>query len=305
MSNILTIDEVSKAYGQHVALDKASFEVDRCSVFALLGPNGAGKTTLLRIINSILLPDSGTVSIDGHKAELGVTTRMLGYMPEERGLYPKMSVEEQILYFGILKGCDKANLHRNMREYMDLFQMPKEVLRRRVEELSKGNQQKVQVISTIVHEPQLVILDEPFSGFDPLNGRLLTDVIHRLRERECTVLLSSHNMNAVEEMASHIALINQGKVVLNGELKAIKEANRSGLLSITTDKPIDIKVAAEAPAIQQITPTEEQNSYLINPAEGVSNAAIISDIARQADILRFNVVMPTLTELFLKYTTQS
>lgn len=307
MINILEINGLTKAYGEHKALDNVTLNVEKGSIFGLLGPNGAGKTTLLRIINSILVADSGTVKIGGEAASLGVTTRRLGYMPEERGLYPKMRVDEQVMYFGLLKGADKQTLQRNMREYMDIFAIAESDRHRKVEELSKGNQQKVQIISTVVHQPDLIILDEPFSGFDPLNGRLLQDLIKHLQERESTIILSSHNMPAIEEMATHIALINKGKLLLDGPVDDIKEANRTGILGVTTAAPLSLELAMDSPAIAAIESTTSQRrrafSYLITPAQGATNNDVLSALTLQGNILRFEEILPSLNDLFIKYTT--
>ncbi|MCM1005047.1 MAG: ATP-binding cassette domain-containing protein [Prevotella sp.] len=304
--NILEISNLNKAYGEHKALDNFSLNVKKGAIFGLLGPNGAGKTTLLRIINTILVPDSGSVLINGQKAELGVTTRHIGYMPEERGLYAKMRVDEQIMYFGLLKGCDKQTLQRNMTEYMDIFNIPENDRHRRVEELSKGNQQKVQILATVVHRPELIILDEPFSGFDPINGRLLTQLIARLREQNSTIILSSHNMPAIEEMATHIALINKGRLLLDGEVDDIKEKSRSGHLYVVTSAPLSVELALDSPAIQEIEPAVSKRkntfAYRILPKLGASNNDVISAVSLQGNILQFEELMPTLTELFIKYT---
>ena len=305
--NILEIQNLSKTYGERKALDNVCLSVEKGAVYGLLGTNGAGKTTLLRIINSILVSDSGSVKIAGKEAELGVTSSMLGYMPEERGLYPKMRVDEQVLYFGRLKGVSLDVLRRNMSEYMDIFDIAECDRHRRVEELSKGNQQKVQILSTIVHEPQLIILDEPFSGFDPINGQLLTNLISRLRERECTVILSSHNMPAIEEMATHIALVNKGKILLDGDITDLKHANKSGEIAVTVSMPISEELALDSPAIKSITRMADNKhrhgvNYSIRPAENACNNDIILALALQANILRFEEVLPSLTDLFLKYT---
>ena len=228
-------------------------------------------------------------------------------MPEERGLYPKMRVDEQVLYFGRLKGVSLDVLRRNMSEYMDIFDIAECDRHRRVEELSKGNQQKVQILSTIVHEPQLIILDEPFSGFDPINGQLLTNLISRLRERECTVILSSHNMPAIEEMATHIALVNKGKILLDGDITDLKHANKSGEIAVTVSMPISEELALDSPAIKSITRMADNKhrhgvNYSIRPAENACNNDIILALALQANILRFEEVLPSLTDLFLKYT---
>lgn len=307
--SILEISHLVKTYGERRALDDVSLTIGRGAIFGLLGPNGAGKTTLLRIINSILVADSGRVLIAGREAELGVTTRTIGYMPEERGLYPKMRVDEQIMYFGRLKGCDTETLRRNMAEYMDIFNIPQSDRRRKVEELSKGNQQKVQILATVVHQPELIILDEPFSGFDPINGRLLTQLIARLQERDSTIILSSHNMPAIEEMATHIALINKGRLLLDGDVGEIKEANRTGELEITVSAPLNLALALDSPCIREISPAASHRknacAYRIVPAPGASNNDILGAIAMQGNILRFEELLPSLTELFIRYTNTS
>lgn len=308
---ILEIRDVCKAYGTHIALDHVSLNVEEGSVFGLLGPNGAGKTTLLRIINSILVHDEGTVLIGGQEAELGKTSSMLGYMPEERGLYPKMRVDEQILFFGLLKGVDKATLKANMNEYMDIFQISASDRHRKVEELSKGNQQKVQIISTIVHDPCLIILDEPFSGFDPINGQLLNDLIDRLRERNSTIILSSHNMPAIESMATHIALINHGRVLVNGNLEEIKNANMPGTIELATATELSLPAAIASDAIAEIEPARQRHEgrrgfhYLVRPAQGGSYNEVLDAVAMQSQILYFAESIPTLSDIFIKYVEQA
>ncbi len=306
---ILEIKDLNKSYGEHKALDHFTLNVEKGAIFGMLGPNGAGKTTLLRIINSILVADSGSVHINGREAELGVTSRHIGYMPEERGLYPKMRVDEQIMYFGLLKGCDKAMLRQNMLEYMEIFNIPEEDRHRKVEELSKGNQQKVQILSTVVHQPELIILDEPFSGFDPINGRLLTQLIGRLQEKESTIILSSHNMPAIEEMATHIALINKGKLLLDGEVDDIKETNKSGMLEISTSAPLSLELAKDSGVIADIRAIEAKrkncHTYAIIPSHGASNNDILGAIALQGNILKFEEVLPSLTEIFIQYTNNN
>lgn len=303
--NILEINSLNKRYGEVIALDNVCLNVSTGAIYGLLGPNGAGKTTLLRIINNILVSDSGSVKINGEEASPS-TTKYLGYMPEERGLYGKMRVEEQIMYFGMLKGGEKSTLRKNMREYMELFNIASEG-RRKVEELSKGNQQKVQIIATLVHEPELVILDEPFSGFDPINGALLSQLIGRLHERNTTIMLSSHNMPAIEEMCSDIALINHGQLLLQGRIDDIKEKNKSGAFELTTRSPLSISLAMDSGVIDSIVAIPQKGwrkgcRYKIERKPGISNNDIISSISVQGEILHFEEVLPTLNDIFIKYT---
>lgn len=305
--NILEINNLNKRYGEVIALNDVSMNVRRGSIYGLLGPNGAGKTTLLRIINNILVSDSGSIKINGAPISFA-SSRLLGYMPEERGLYAKMRVDEQILYFGSLKGGDKLTLRKNMQEYMELFNIA-DFGKRKVEELSKGNQQKVQIIATLVHEPELVILDEPFSGFDPINGALLNQLISRLNERNTTIMLSSHNMPAIEEMCSDIALINHGTLLLQGRIEDIKEANKSGKIEITTKSALSTSLAMDSNlfvSIQQIANKGWRKGfrYSIESKEGVSNNDILQAISIQGDIVHFEEVLPTLNDIFINYTLQ-
>lgn len=307
MNNILEIQNLTKCYGSHKALDSVSLNIEEGAIFGLLGPNGAGKTTLLRIINSILISDSGSVKIAGEEAKLGVTTRMIGYMPEERGLYPKMRVDEQIMYFGRLKGADKAMLRKNMKEYMDIFNIAEQDRHRKVEELSKGNQQKVQILSTIVHQPRLIILDEPFSGFDPINGQLLTNLITRLRENNSTIILSSHNMPAIEEMATSISLINKGRMLLSGSIDDLKYTHKTGEIEVCVAEPLAEELLTDSDAVKSVKKIENRkhgrgHTYRIMPEANATNNEIISALTIQANIIRFEEVLPTLTDLFLQYT---
>lgn len=303
---MLQIDNLSKHYSSLKALDNVSFRVGKGEICGLLGPNGAGKTTLLRIINNLLVNDSGTVSINGEPISLK-TTRHIGYMPEERGLYEKMRVEDQIMYFGRLKGGEKKRLREVMKEYMEIFNLQGQG-KRLVKELSKGNQQKVQIIATLVHEPQLVILDEPFSGFDPINGALLKDLIARLNEKGSTIMLSSHNMSAIEEMCSSIALINKGKLLVKGELSDIKDQHRTDNLILTTRKPLSIQMLLESGLIENVEITHPLKgrkgyAYYIVKKEGGKNNDILDAVALQGEIIHFEEHLPSLNEIFLKYTT--
>lgn len=301
---ILETRNLTKHYGSRRVLHDVSLKMQKGSVYGLLGPNGAGKTTLLRVINNIIVSDSGEVLLNGKpmSRELG---RGLGYMPEERGLYSKMQVEEQILYFGQLKGGDKHRLTQVMHHYMDAFSIARADRKRKVQELSKGNQQKVQIIATLVHEPELVMLDEPFSGFDPINGALLTALIEELKNQGTTIVLSSHNMAAVEEMCSHMALINSGRLLVHGAIRDIKEANRENIVHIKSSENVDFS-RLEAEGI--ITGIHEQRDadgnmdYQISMKDNNSGNELALEVCRQANLVKFEEKLPSLSELFIKYT---
>ncbi|MDE6578252.1 MAG: ATP-binding cassette domain-containing protein [Muribaculaceae bacterium] len=305
--SILEINGLTKQFATTKALDNVSFNVEEGEICGLLGPNGAGKTTLLRIINSLLVSDSGSVIINGMPASLDAG-KYIGYMPEERGLYEKISVEDQIMYFGQLKGGNKKRLREVMNEYMDIFNLTGQG-NRKIKELSKGNQQKVQIISTLVHEPNLVILDEPFSGFDPINGLLLRDLIARLNEKGATIMLSSHNMPAIEEMCSTIALINHGQLLVKGEISDIKEAHKTSELILTTRNPLSLPLLHDSGLLKDAQPTQtlkwrKGNAYKLEKKEGVRNNDVLEAVSLQGEILHFEERIPTLNEIFINYTTK-
>lgn len=304
--NILEVKNLTKCFGSLKALDNVSFGIAEGSICGILGPNGAGKTTLLRIINGILTIDAGSVTILGENASIEAS-RNIGYMPEERGLYDTMRVEDQILYFGQLKGGDPKRLRTVMNEYLELFNL-KGQQRRRLKELSKGNQQKVQIICTLVHEPKLVILDEPFSGFDPLNGQILQQILERLREKGSTIILSSHNMPAIEEMCSDIALINHGNLLVKDKIENIKEAHKDDSIIFTTTSPVSLDTLTEANIITEGEQSRPMNwrkgyAYRVRKAPGVSNTNLLDSVSYQSDILHFEETLPSLNEIFIKYTT--
>ena len=220
---MLQINDIKKTYGTFRALDGVSLHVRRGTVFGLLGPNGAGKTTLIRIINHIIAPDSGTLLFDGHTMTDN-DVMQIGYLPEERGLYKKMRVGEQAIYLARLKGLDKATAQQRLNQWFSRLDIG-DWWNRPVEELSKGMQQKVQFVVTMLHNPQLLILDEPFSGFDPVNADMLKREILRLKKEGTTIIFSTHNMPSAEELCDDIALINHARVVLSGSLADIKANN--------------------------------------------------------------------------------
>ncbi|MDE7160359.1 MAG: ATP-binding cassette domain-containing protein [Muribaculaceae bacterium] len=303
---ILEVDHIDKRFGNTHALRDVAFDVEAGSICGVLGPNGAGKTTLLRIINGIITCDTGRVLINGQPASLEMGCH-IGYMPEERGLYDKMRVEDQILYFGRLKGGEPKRLREVMKTYMEMFNLTGQE-RRKVKELSKGNQQKVQIISTLVHEPELVILDEPFSGFDPINGAILQQVISKLHDSGTTVMLSSHNMPAIEEMCSDIALISHGNLLVKDSISSIKEAHRGDGLLITTRKPISLPMLTASGLIADAEETQTRDwrtgaAYRLRKNPGVRNNDLLDAVAAQGEIIHFEEELPTLKDIFIKLTS--
>ena len=227
----LIIDSISKRYRNHTALNDVSFEVDQERIFGLLGPNGAGKTTMIRIINQITAADTGSVLIDGELLNINHIEK-IGYLPEERGLYKKMKVGEQAIYLAQLKGLSRAESVKRLKMWFEKFELSG-WWNKKVEELSKGMAQKVQFITTVLHEPEILILDEPFSGFDPINTNLIKKEILELRDKGTTVILSTHNMNSVEEICDDIVLINDAKIVLEGEVEKLKNQFKPNQFELT------------------------------------------------------------------------
>lgn len=231
MNNLLEVSHVTKTFTKHTALDDVSLTVPTGKIYGLLGPNGAGKTTLIRIINHITAPDSGTVTFDGHQL-CESDQRQIGYLPEERGLYKKMKVGEQAIFFARLKGLSRTEGTRELRQWFERF----DILSwwdRKVDELSKGMAQKVQFIVTVLHHPRLLIFDEPFSGFDPVNANLLKDEILKLKDEGATVIFSTHNMASVEELCDEITLINKSRNVLTGNVAELRRKFAEGRYTLT------------------------------------------------------------------------
>ena len=230
MSNILEVNKVVKTYGDYTALNEVSLAVPKGSIYGLLGPNGAGKTSLIRIINQITLPDSGTILLDGEK--LGPKhIQSIGYLPEERGLYKSMKVGEQCLYLAQMKGLSKAEAKKQLEYWFDKLDI-KGWWNKKIEELSKGMAQKIQFVVTVLHKPKLLIFDEPFSGFDPVNANLIKDEILELREKGATIIFSTHRMESVEELCDHIALIHKSNKLIEGKLNDVKRAYRSNTFEV-------------------------------------------------------------------------
>lgn len=297
MSNLLSVRGVSKRFAAHTALDNVSIEVPRGRIFGLLGPNGAGKTTLIRIINHITLPDTGEVLFDG-KPLSQEDVAYIGYLPEERGLYRKMKVGEQALYLAQLKGLSHGEAKQRLEMWFEKFQiMP--WWNKKLEELSKGMQQKIQFIITVLHEPKLLIFDEPFSGFDPLNAELLKHEMLQLRDRGATIIFSTHNMASVEEVCDDIALIHRSQVRLQGSVREIREQHRTGEFSLITTAG----QLSEHPELFSILEQVEHHgltTYRLKKQEGLSNSTLVQSLASEVEIRSFSEILPTMNDIFLR-----
>ncbi len=294
---IFSTNNVSKTYANHKALDKVSINVEKGSVFGLLGPNGAGKTTLIRIINQITAPDEGEIYFMGEKLR-SEHVHKIGYLPEERGLYKKMKVGEQAIYLAELKGIKKAEAKKRLEYWFNKFDIYS-WWNRKVEELSKGMQQKVQFITTILHEPDLLIFDEPFSGFDPINANLLKEEILKLKNKGATIIFSTHNMESVEAICDSIALINKSKKILDGRVDEIKQRFKKNEFEIILSKENDISdfIFYGVELINKNTDLNFQVSTL-KIKKGI-NADLLSKILQKTDIISYKEILPTMNEIFI------
>ena len=297
--NILEIKGVSKSFVNHKALIDINLSIPEGKIFGLLGPNGAGKTTLIRIINHITMPDSGEVLFKGQRLNSSHISR-IGYLPEERGLYKKMKTGEQALYFAQLKGMSKTDALKKLKYWFEKFEITS-WWNKKVEELSKGMQQKVQFIVTILHEPELLIFDEPFSGFDPINTNLLKQEILELKRKGSTIVFSTHNMASVEELCDNIALINKSRKILDGDLHQIKETYKSNVFDVTFLGSFD-KFSASLSANYQIVGVESKNGHtkgrfkLLN--ETTTNL-LISELLPYGHIISLNELIPSVNDIFI------
>lgn len=298
--NLLEVRDVSKNYTGHKALDNVSLSVPEGTIYGLLGPNGAGKTTLIRIINHITAPDSGTVIFNGHTLT-ATDVANIGYLPEERGLYKKMKVGEQAVFFARLKGLSKTEATRSLREWFERF----DILswwNRKVEELSKGMAQKVQFIVTVLHRPKLLIFDEPFSGFDPINANLLKEEIIRLKNEGSTVIFSTHNMASVEELCENITLINHGKNILTGNVEEIRRKYSDGRYDILYSGNSHELMTALLPLAGNFEINEasrDRSSLRLLLNQGTSLHDIIEIANNTVEISAINEVMASMNDIFI------
>ncbi len=290
--SFLEINEVSKFYQTHKALDHVSLSVPEGSIYGLLGPNGAGKTSLIRIINQITAPDTGSITFDNEPLNTEHIYK-IGYLPEERGLYKKQKVWEQMIYFGQLKGLSLAEAKKRSEEWLVKFDL-REWKNKKVEELSKGMQQKVQFIITVLHKPKLLILDEPFTGFDPINSEIIMNEIKSLKAQGTTILYSTHRMESVEEICDHICLINKSKKILDGSVKEIKKQNSKNLFELVFEgiMPTWIEKISEEP-------TDEGLTKLVFKVKNMNRAEIIKRVANEVNVWSFREIVPTIHQIFI------
>ena len=302
MNNLLSIDSVSKHYGDFTALNKVSLNIKEGSIFGLLGPNGAGKTTLIRIINQITQPDEGKVLFNNEPLNIK-HIKDIGYLPEERGLYPKMTIGDQVVYLAQLKGLDRDTAKSELRKWFDKFKI-EDWWNKKVTELSKGMAQKVQFIVTVLHKPKLLIFDEPFSGFDPINANLIKDEILDLREKGATIIFSTHRMESVEELCEDIALINKSKKILDGNLYDIKTKFKSNIYEVGVNASNPDSLNKELESIFETTKpsfkTIGENLKLNVKLNDKQNSDELLKILNQSGkVIHFKEVIPSANEIFI------
>jgi ABC-2 type transport system ATP-binding protein len=296
----LQLENVVKRYGSYAAVDDVSFSIKQGSLFGLLGPNGAGKTSLIRIITRITGADEGEIKINGKKLN-EVEPRLIGYLPEERGLYKKMKVGEQLLYLAQIKGLEKKEATEKLKSWMKKFDI-EDWWNKKIQELSKGMQQKVQFIATVVHDPDLIILDEPFSGLDPINTNLIKDEIYRLKEKGKSVIFSTHRMEQVEEICEDIVLINKGRIILEGNVSEIKNKFKENKFrfQLQSDWPSDIAKST----FEMVSNGGKEVIIKVHDGHN-SNELLKQLLRREAVIQSYNEVFPSLNEIFIKQVGES
>ena len=302
MNNLLSIDSVSKHYGDFTALNKVSLNIKEGTIFGLLGPNGAGKTTLIRIINQITQPDEGKVLFNNEPLNIK-HIKDIGYLPEERGLYPKMTIGDQVVYLAQLKGLDRDTAKSELRKWFDKFEID-DWWNKKVTELSKGMAQKVQFIVTVLHKPKLLIFDEPFSGFDPINANLIKDEILDLREKGATIIFSTHRMESVEELCEDIALINKSNKILDGNLYDIKTKFKSNIYEVgvnasnpdSLNKELESIFETAKPSFKTIGENLKLNVKLNNKQ---NSDQLLKILNQSGKVIHFKEVIPSANEIFI------
>ncbi len=303
MNNLLEVNEVSKNFGDFKALNNVSITVPKGSIFGLLGPNGAGKTTLIRVINQITMPDSGTVILDGESLSPHHVTN-IGYLPEERGLYKSMKVGEQALYLAQLKGLSKAEAKTRLKYWFERLEIG-DWWNKKIQELSKGMAQKIQFVVTVLHQPKLLIFDEPFSGFDPINANLIKDEILRLREDGATVIFSTHRMESVEELCDDIALIHKSNKILDGKLVDIKRKYKSNTFEVGIRTNDNIILHKELSDKFDVTPAhfktlENELKLNIKLANNETSNNLLAYLTSKGEVSHFVELIPSVNDIFIQ-----
>ncbi|WP_143304636.1 ABC transporter ATP-binding protein [Chitinophaga vietnamensis] len=300
--NLIEVQHLKKYYATHKAVDDMSFGIPQSSIFGLLGPNGAGKTTLLRMLTGIFYPDEGNILFNGQPFVQEQHVQQIGYMPEERGLYKKMRVGEQTLYLARLKGLSEKEARAKIKYWFEKFEI-NSWYNKRIDELSKGMQQKVQFISTILHEPKLLILDEPFSGLDPINSNLIKQEIFHLSKNGTTIIFSTHRMEQVEEICDRIMLVNKGKKILDGAVKDIRQQFKQGLFRIG----LGVMPNAAQMATYHFTIVETHDlafTVKLN-ADSNTNDILLHFIRQDIPVVYFEEILPTINEVFISQVQQT
>lgn len=298
---ILNIKRISKAYGDHVALKDIDLDIPKNCIFGLLGPNGAGKTTLIRIITNIIMPDSGEVIFNGVQLE-PEHVRAMGYLPEERGLYKKMKVAEQLVYLARLKGMAKPEAVKIIKEWFERLDISS-WYHKNVEDLSKGMQQKVQFIATVMHKPELIILDEPFSGFDPVNANLIKDEILQLKKEGATIIFSTHRMESVEELCDHICLINDASIVLNGPKKEIRNQFRTNTFVVEHIGELSFSLNGyECLSSSDVGDRVVRSEIQIPAGHSLNN--LLGSLSDKVEIISANEKIPSINDIFISQVSQ-
>lgn len=292
--SLLSLQHIVKQYGTYRASDDISFNVPRGKIFGLLGPNGAGKTSLIRMITRILYPDSGAILFNGEPLN-DKHTEVIGYMPEERGLYKKMKVGEHLIYLGRLKGLTQAQAKENVNHWLKQFDI-ENWYNKNIEELSKGMSQKVQFIATVLHNPDLLILDEPFSGLDPINSKLIEEEIHNLSAQGKTIIFSTHRMEQVEEICDRIVLVNKGKIILEGDVKELKQRFKQNTFHVAYTGVIDSNLLSAFNVVEQ---TAGELTVRFNQAHQ-GNLLLKLFIEQGIEVTSFTEVLPSINEIFIR-----
>jgi ABC-2 type transport system ATP-binding protein len=294
--HILELKNLKKYFSTQKAVDDISFSVEKGSIFGLLGPNGAGKTTLIRMITGIFYPDEGEIIFDGKKFDPSNDVAHIGYMPEERGLYKKMKIGEQTLYLSQLKGLSKNDALKKIKQWFIKFEM-ESWWNKKVQDLSKGMSQKLQFVTTVLHEPKLIILDEPFSGLDPVNTNLIKDEIFKLAQDGSTIIFSTHRMEQVEEICDHIVLVNKGKKILDGTVKQVKQDFKENLFSVGAEQ---MPSSLNGTAPFEVVGTKD-HFLIVRIKEGNKPNNVLQYLLQQGvNIHSFNEILPSLNDIFIK-----